>query len=159
MKKDRFLMGMVIGIGVVVVLAVGLFIARQGQVEYLSADTPNSVVHNFILALTRSDYERAYTYLAEKPNKPTPNQFRQDLTSSPPGFNQTSLSIGETLVDADFATVQLLLSQSYGGPFTERTRYTDTARLERQAGSWKLVSMPYPFWSFNWFVEQPKPLP
>jgi hypothetical protein len=117
------------------------------------------VVHNYILALTRRDYDRAYSYIAENPNKPTMSEFRQDLTSNQSNVSQASVAIGETFIDDGFANVQLRLSQSYGGPFTELSRYTDNARLERENGSWKIVSMPFPFWSWNWFIEQPKPVP
>ena len=77
MKQDRFLIGILVGIGVLVVLALGLFFTRQDTQEYQTDDTPEGVVHNYVLALYRGDHEKAYGYLAEGENKPSYNEFRE----------------------------------------------------------------------------------
>ncbi len=49
MKQDRFLTGILIGIGVLVVVALALFFARQGKQTYMAGDTPEAVVFNYAL--------------------------------------------------------------------------------------------------------------
>jgi hypothetical protein len=50
MKQDRFLTGILIGVVVLVVAAVGLFIFRGGEQTYLDENTPKAVVLNYVLA-------------------------------------------------------------------------------------------------------------
>jgi hypothetical protein len=43
-------------------------------------------------------------------------------------------------------------------PFSSGYRNTETARLERQSGEWKLLQMPYNFWSYDWYQQKPEPV-
>ena len=65
MKQDRFLIAILAGIGLLVVAAFVLFFVRQSNLNYVSDDTPEGVVQNFVLALHKGDYEKAYAYLAK----------------------------------------------------------------------------------------------
>jgi hypothetical protein len=63
--NDRFLFGMVIFI--VLLLGTTFLIAyTRPQSVYQPEDTPQGVVHNYLLALQNQDYERAYSYLHPK---------------------------------------------------------------------------------------------
>ena len=159
MKKDRFLNGMLAGIGVLILIALVLFFVRQQQAEYLPDDSPQGVVHNYILGLIQHDYERAYSYLADKPEKPDLAQFQLELTRSEIEIKRVSVTIGEVFLSGDTATVSLNMSQSYGGPITRSSWYTETAQLIRENGTWKIVNIPYPLWSWNWYNEVITPLP
>jgi hypothetical protein len=81
MKTDRFLTGILIGIGVLIVLALALFFLRREAVDYRVEDSPDSIVHNYILAIERQDYERAYRYLAETDVKPSLQRLPSSLYS------------------------------------------------------------------------------
>ena len=70
MKQDRFLIGILVGVAVLVVVAVGVFFLRQNDQTYIAEDTPDGVVHNYVLAIQLGDYDRAYGYLAEGEGKP-----------------------------------------------------------------------------------------
>lgn len=157
MKKDRFLNGIIIGIGVLILIAMVLFFVRQQKAEYRLDDTPNNVVHNYILAVVQRDYERAYSYLSDTPEKPGLSQFQQDLMRASNDINQTNITIGETFIEGENATVQLNLLQSFQGPFNNSGRYSESAQLKKENGDWKIISMPYSFWSWNWFTEDVKP--
>jgi hypothetical protein len=159
MKKDRFLNGMLAGIGVLILIALVLFFVRQQQAEYRADDSPQGVVHNYILGLIQHDYERAYSYLADKPEKPDLAQFQLELTRSEIEIKRVSVTIGEVFLSGDTATVSLNMSQSYGGPITRSSWYTETAQLIRENGTWKIVNIPYPLWSWNWYNEVITPLP
>ena len=65
MRQDRFLTGILIGIGILVVAALAMFFIRRDDQAYLSDDTPEGVVHNYVVSILNKDYEKAYGYLAE----------------------------------------------------------------------------------------------
>ncbi len=157
MKKDRFLNGIIIGIGVLILIAILLFFFRQQKAEYRSDDTPANVVHNYILAIVERDYERAYSYLIDAPEKPDLSLFQQELLRTSNDIKQMNVSIGETFIEGENATVQLGMLQSYQGSFNNPARYPDSAQLKKVNGDWKIISMPYPFWSWNWYTENVKP--
>ena len=159
MKNDRFLNGMLVGIGVLILIALSLFFIRQQQAEYRTDETPEGVVHNYILGIIQHDYKRAYSYLADSPEKPGLTQFQGELSRSATEINRLNVTIGEVFINGNNASVSLSMSQSYGGPLTRSSWYTESAQLRQEDGDWKLVSMPYPLWSWNWFAENPKPLP
>lgn len=157
MKQDRFLLGILVGIGVLVVAALALFFARQSQQEYVPEDSPAGVVHNYTLALFQNDYERAYAYLAESENKPTYQAFRQAFFNHTIDPNSAGLEIGETEINGDEAYVTVYLIYNPSEPFSSGYRSTEIALLERQQGQWKLLQMPYAFWTYDWY--QPTPMP
>lgn len=157
MKQDRFLIGILVGIGVLIVIALTLFFTRRDQQEYVEDDAPESVVHNYALAVFREDYERAYSYLAEAENKPTYNEFRQAFFNRYVNPDNAGLEIGETEIAGDEAFVTVYLIYNSSDPFSNSYRNTETARLERQNGEWKLLQMPFNFWSYEWYQPTPKP--
>jgi len=158
MKQDRFLIGILVGIGVLVVVALALFFTRQDKQEYVADDTPEGVVHNYALALYREDYEKAYDYLAEMENKPTYNEFRQAFFNRYVDPSNAGLELGETEIADEEAYVTVYLIYNPSDPFSNGYRSAETARLERQNGKWKLLQMPYNFWSYDWYQPKPEPV-
>ena len=157
MKQDRFLLGIVIGIGVLAVVALGLFFMRQDTQVYLTTNTPEAVVHNYVLALTNSDYEKAYGYLADLEHKPTYAEFRQSFFNRMVNPERVGVDVGKSEVNGDEATVEITLMYSSSDPFSNNFNNTDRAQLVRQNGEWKLSSMPYNFWDYNWYQSISKP--
>ena len=70
MKQDRFLTGILIGIGVLVVIALVVFFTRKDSQTYVSEDVPEGVVHNYVLAVLNKDYQ--------KPGYPNPPTWPSD---------------------------------------------------------------------------------
>jgi hypothetical protein len=157
MKLDRFLTSILAGIGVLVVVALVFFFVRQNGQVYTADDTPTGVVHNYMLALSRSDFERAYGYLVQSDPKPTLDQFRQSYLSSRQNIADVSVQLGEAVVNGDSATVLLYLINSSGNPFNSSSRSQQNATLARQGGAWKITEMPYPFWDYSWYQLQVPP--
>jgi hypothetical protein len=156
MKNDRFLMGILVGIGVLAVVAVGLFFLRQRQVDYVPDDTPQGVVQDYALALYKKDYPRAYSYLAEGQSKPDLAHFQQIfLTNQNTELDRVGLQVGDANVTGIYAGVPIILIHTGGGPFQGSFRDTQTASLKQQANGWKITSMPYPFWDYSWYQPQP----
>ena len=157
MKQDKFLTGILIGIGALIVLALALFFTRQDKRDYLSEDTPEGVAHNYALALIDKDYEKAYGYLADLRYKPTYEEFRQSFLNGMVNPDGMGLDVGEAEIHGDEAVVELTLYYSYSDPFSTRTGTPDRAMLVEQDGEWKVSSMPYSFWDYNWYQEPYSP--
>jgi hypothetical protein len=155
MKRDRFLIGILIGIGVLVVVALVMFFVRK-PAEYIPDDTPEGVVHNYVLALYRGDYQRAYVYLAEKDHKPNYQQFQESFMNSYLDPGTVGVEIVETKRGDTQASVSVNIISNASDPFSSRYSNPDKALLVLQDGKWKLTQMPYPFWDYNWYQEPPK---
>ncbi|HUF39049.1 MAG TPA: hypothetical protein VMN57_11040 [Anaerolineales bacterium] len=155
MKNDRFLFGILIFIGVLVVTALVLFATGRSGQDYVADGSPEAAVHNYILALTREDYERAYGYLAAGEGKPSSVEFRTFFIRVDPHQN-AGLRVGEAEMIEDEAVVDVTVVQGSSGPFDPGFDHPDTAVLQLEAGEWKIVMMPYPFWDFGWYAELPR---
>lgn len=157
MKQDRFLIGILAAIGVLVIASVAVFLVRGNDQTYLPEDTPEGVVHNFVLAIQQRDVERVYNYLADKDYKPTYDDVRQALLIEQIGNANNGVQIVGSEISGDEAVVEVNIIFAGGGPFQETYSNSGTAILTRQNGAWKIESMSYPFWSWNWYSEPPKP--
>jgi len=157
MKQDRFLTGILVGIAVLVVIALVVFFLRQNSQSYISEDTPEGVVHNYVLAVLNDDYEKAYGYLAELDRKPTYEQFRDAFLTGVVNPDNSAVDIGNSEVTGDTASVEVALIYNPSDPFSTGYRDVQRALLVREGGKWKLSSMPtYYFWDYNWYQELPK---
>lgn len=153
MKQDKFLTGILIGIGALIVLALVLFFTRQETKEYVSDATPEGVVHNYVLAVLNKDYEKAYGYLADLDNKPTQQEFRQSFLNGQVNSENAGVELGEVEIIDNDAYVDLIVYYSYSDPFSSNYGSTDKATLVKQDGSWKISVMPYYFWDYNWYQD------
>lgn len=147
MKEDRFLTGILIGIALLVVASLSVFFLRKDTNTYLPEDSPDAIVHNYVFAIQEEDFKRAYSYLAEDEYKPTYTGFLRDVIST----NRDSVQIGAAEISDDTASVALTFTNMGGGVFFDRYEYIETALLVKQAGEWKLLQMPYQYWSWNWY--------
>jgi hypothetical protein len=157
MKQDKFLTGILIGIGVLILLALGLFFTRQDKRDYVADAVPEGVVHNYVLAVINKDYQKAYGYLADLEHKPTYEEFRQSFFNGMINPNNAGVEVGSTEINGSEAIVTLSIYYSASDPFSSRYASEDRALLVKQSGAWKLNSMPYTYWDYNWYQEQLKP--
>lgn len=159
MRNDRYLVGMLIGIGLLVITALLVFFIRQQNTGYSPEDTPEGVLHNYILAIEEGDYQRAYTYLAEHQYKPNYDLFRKTFTSQQLDPSFTAVQIGDVSLSGDNeqaleAVIDLNLIQSSQGPFGDVYHNTGKAYLEMDAsGEWKISNIPYPYWNWDWYTS------
>ncbi len=159
MKQDRFLTGILIFIAVLVVAALVLFFVRPGTATYQSDDTPQGVIYNFSLAIQNNDTERAYGYLADMENKPTLLAFRQALLNGMVNTSGYAMQVGEVqMLDSDSAWVMVTIHYLSSGPFDSGWSSQDHATLQRQGGAWKITYMPYPYWSYDWYMLPVEPV-
>jgi hypothetical protein len=156
MKQDRFLTGILIGIGVLVVVALAVFFLRQ-DATYMADDTPEGVVHNYVLAVLNRDYEKAYGYLADLKYKPTYEEFRRPFLNGYVNPQNAAVDVGESEVSGDEASVELAQIYNSSDPFSTGYRDVQRAILVKQDGGWKISSLPaYNFWDYSWYTEVPK---
>ena len=152
MKNDKFLIGILVFIGLLVVTALVLFATGRSNQNYVTDDGPEAVVHNYTLALTRGDYERAYSYLASGEEKPSAVGFRTFFTQADP-LQDAGLRIEGSEILDDEAVVEVTVVHGPSGPFDPGFDRPDTAVLILEGGEWKIESMPYPFWEFGWYED------
>jgi hypothetical protein len=157
MKQDRFLIGILIGIVVLVVLSLALFFTRKDSESYIADDTPEGVVHNYVVAVHKGDYEKAYSYLSASPSKPTYEIFRKAFITNMVSPDNVGLEIGSADIRNDNATVTLSTIYNPSDPFSGGSRNSDVALLIKQGGQWKLEQMPYNFWAYDWYQPTPAP--
>lgn len=157
MKEDRFLVGILIGIVLLIMAALAVFFTRQDQVRYVAEDAPEGVVHDYVLAVLNKDYQKAYGYLAELDHKPTFDEFRQAFAVGrlTPGNN--GVKIGSAAVTGETASVEVSMLYTPGDLFSPGSSNVGSAQLMRQNGAWKISSMPaYNLWDFGWYQAPPK---
>ncbi len=153
--SDKYLIGIVVGIALLVIVAFVVVLARP-EPEYRDDDSPDAVVHNYLLALRKDDYQRAYEYLS-----PTLDGYPENLDTfiedaeADYNFRQdrdVALKVDPAVIIANSATVSVLETQSFdGGPMDsgQRDRNFDM-KLREHEGAWKLV-IGESYWNSCWY--------
>jgi archaellum component FlaF (FlaF/FlaG flagellin family) len=150
MKQDRFLIAILVAVGILVVAALLVFFLRQDSEAYGADDTPQGVVRNYIIAIHQGDFERAYQALQDTPDKPSYQEFQQPFLANRLDTSNVSVRITNTNTSSDNAVVNLILTHGGTGLFDGSWSEHGSAILVQQNGSWKLVEMPYPYWNWEW---------
>lgn len=86
--SDKFLIGIIVGIVLLVVVA--LIVAMNNPDDtYQDLNTPESVVHDYLLALQKEDYSKAYSYLSStiKGYPRTAGKFVSDIEKNDWNFH------------------------------------------------------------------------
>jgi len=159
MKQDRFLLILLAAVTVLVGVAIILFFLRRGGQNYGAEDSPAGIVRNYVLAIQKGDYERAYAYLADDQNRLNYESFQNDLLGLRQELGNISVQIGKTEQTGQKALVALTVIHSASSPFADVWRDNTSAILTQDAqGVWKIARMPYPIWGPGWYpVKAPNP--
>jgi hypothetical protein len=146
-------------IGVLVVAALALFFVRDGSPTYGTEDSPQGILRNYVVALQSQDYERAYSYLADRPAKPTYEYFLSSYMSRQLDITNSALEVGETVAESgDQVFVSVTVVHAPSGVFDGGWSTPDRATLVLQAGGWKIYYLPYPYWGWDWYTPTPSPV-
>ena len=161
--SGKFLNVIMAAAGSLVLLAVIVFGLRDNLPAYTNENTPFGVVNDFLTAILREDYPKAYTFLAEWPEKPAFTQFEQRVH----GLNgyQYCIEISDYPAPYPGYTVIQIYTYNCQGerwqinwdtikPEVNPNTTPNDAELVQVNGEWKIRRMPLPWWQENWFSQQ-----
>jgi hypothetical protein len=144
-NPDRMLMAIVAGILLVVIAGLAVALLRPAA-QFRADDTPEAAVHNYLLALQRDDFARAYSYLSpELSGYPASAlEFERDVTGNRWQFGgnapNVALEVLSARVDGTTALARVRETQFYDAGWfgTNSYSYEHTFTLEREDGAWRL---------------------
>ena len=143
---DKFLIAIVAGVVLLVIVVIVVVLLRP-EPEYVAGDTPQGIVHNYLLALQKGDYERAVeTISASVKHAPNDeNELVRDINECSWRFRDldrdTTLIVVSTDTRGDRSDVQVKQTIFYGGDvFRSNLQEREfVMMLEQQNGDWKLI--------------------
>lgn len=141
-SSDRLLWG-IVGGAVLLAIIAAVVVFMRTEPEYRTGNDPDDVVFNYILALERGDYERAYSYLS--PTLPGyPKNVQQLRTQIPPSqFSDDDVSymVVDSKVNGDYATVLVRETIVYRTDLISVSQSTNTITMElvRTDTGWQLI--------------------
>lgn len=148
---DKVLIGIVGGI-ILLIAAAFLVTLNRAEQNYQDEDTPEGVAHNYLLALQKEDYGRAYGYLSPtlKGRPRSQERFSQHVQRYSWNFRleaSTTLAVESTKLIGDNATVTVRETQFRGGGLFDsgQSTFTFDMKLRLNNGEWKIVHSTYYF--------------
>lgn len=158
MRQDRFLQGILIFILVLVTAALVSYFGFQRKQTYLPETSPENISRNYVLALQRKDYQKAYGYLQKTEQTPSFTKFQESLIRTRPSLSDTGVQIIETTHQGDRAVLDIVLLHGGNGPFGSTWREEAAGLLVREDQAWKISRFPHPYWGWDWETP-PRPVP
>ena len=157
---DKFLIAIVAGVVILVAVAFVLTLTRANAPQYQSEDTPQGVVHNYLVALQMEEYERARSYLSPTlAGYPTDtDQFASDVDRAPYQFGQyhddVSLAVESANVQGDKARVTVRKTVFYRGVLLDSGESSSTfdVTVRREGVAWKITTAEE-YWSPCWIAR------
>ena len=153
MKGSDKILLLIVGAVVLLIVAAFAFVLLRPEPEYMAEDTPDGVVHNYLLALRRGEYERAYGYISNQVDIKDLDDFTDSVENhwSFDLGNNVALSVEETTVSGEAsARVEVRKSRTYNDLFGG-SQYSDTftVRLKKDGGDWKITDSD-DYWDYCW---------
>ena len=147
--NNKFLLSIVLGVVLLVVVTFAVILRRPAPTYQLD-EQPGGVAHNYLLALQRQEFERAYGYLSPtlKGYPPSVDRFAADILDNRWDFqfnNNTSVSvvIDSVQVIGEEAVISVRQTTFYRDGFLSSNQYTTTftmrLRLAQPDGAWKII--------------------
>ena len=142
---DKFLLAIVFG-AILLVIMVFIITLTKPKQNYLPENTPEGVAHNYLFALEKGDYTRAYSYLSPNVNgyPEESDEFINTIEDYSFQFNLdsiTSLQFESVFSDKETAIITVKETTfSEGGIFgsSEFTRSFEM-KLDLEDGEWKIT--------------------
>lgn len=143
---DKMLIGIVVAIVLLIAAALAITLMRP-EPTYGAEDTPEGVTHNYLLALQRDEFDRAFGYLSPtlKGYPVTVERFVDDIHDNSWSFRldtDTTLMVGAASVTGNNATVRVRESRFEGGNLfgSGQSTLDIEMQLHREDGEWKIVN-------------------
>lgn len=154
---DKFLLAIVTGVVILVAIVFALTLTRANVPQYQAEDTPQGVVHNYLVAMQLEEYERARSYLS-----PTlagypadADQFAADVDRASYQFSRysddVSLAIESADVQGDKAKVVVRKTVFHRNFLFDGGGSSSTfdVTLRREGSAWKIATAGM-YWSSCW---------
>jgi hypothetical protein len=71
--------------------------------------------------------------------------------------SNTSVQIGAVKTTGSDANISLTIIHISNDPFDRTWEENTAAILTQQNGQWRIVSMPYPYWGWDWYTKKLNP--
>ncbi|MDP6127573.1 MAG: hypothetical protein QF713_00130 [Dehalococcoidales bacterium] len=143
-SSRRWLFGFGLAIGVLAVTAVILVLTStsSGNEPLLAEDTPEGVVQRFLQAVSDGDYLAAEDYLSPPVDEKTEYDFRRLREMRPGRGAGWKATFGDSLVDDDEATVEVVIDIFRPrGPFENSVTTSQVVFFfTKEADTWKITS-------------------
>lgn len=157
---DKFLIGIVAAVVVLVGAVLALALLRPSQPSYRPDDTPEGVAHNYLLALQLEEYERAYNYLSPALSgyPDDLDAFEDDVDDNRWSFgyydDDLSLSVETVDISGDRAKIIVRKTQFYRGGLFDSGQHSTTFEmtLSREGEAWKVAESDR-YWASCWEKE------
>ncbi len=150
-STDKVLIAIVAGIVLLIVVALVVTLTRPEPI-YQAEDTPEGVAHNYLLALQKEEYGRAYGYLAStlKGYPVSTEEFTEHVQDNSWRFRlntDTTLSVESTKITGSRATVKVRESRFRGGDLFDsgQSTYVFEMELKLEDDAWRIVDSDYYF--------------
>jgi len=159
MNKGKYLLLILSGIVLLSIIALYLLISHQESKGYVAEDTPSGVIYNYIYAIQKRDFDRAYSYLADGRGKPSLAFFKSIFYNERRYFASVNVLImDERIIKAKTkgvpdAVVEFVIVDSDSTAFIASHYTSNVARLVQQDGKWKIIYFPCPYWGLDWYVQ------
>lgn len=157
-RQDRFLQGILLFILLLVTASLVSYFGFQRGQTYLPETTPENISRNYVLALQRKDYQKAYSYLQQTEETPSFSDFQDSLIRMRPPLTETGVQIMDVSRQGDRAVLDIVLVHGGNGPFGSTWSEEAAALLVRDGQTWKISRFPPPYWGWNW-ESPPRPAP
>ena len=151
MKSDRMLFWIVVVIAVLAIAAIAVFFLRE-EPQYMNENTPEAVVHDFVLALYDEDYEKAFGYIYSDIDY---EDFLEIIAMDRDYYLRYGVIIDSSnILDQNNATVNFFLSYETRNLLRSANPYPETAilKIDEVDGRWKIIRMD----TYMFFLNYPE---
>lgn len=159
-SSDKFLVAIAVG-AIILILLTLVVVLNRPEVDYQESGAPESIVHNYLLALRKLDYEKAAGYLAEcLADRPTDgDEFALQINRERWYFDQlqqdTAFYTQPTIITGEHAVVRVVQRTFYNNGLFDNREYSDEliVTLQRMPSGWKIIHSDRYWLPEKWLVE------
>jgi hypothetical protein len=144
-SSDKFLVSIVVAIILLVVVVFAVVLTRP-EPAYQPEETASGVAHNYLLALQREEFERAYGYLSPRlsDHPASVEEFSDQLEDYAWRFREDvekTMAVESERVVGSRTVVSVRETRFYGGGLFDSGQSVNTfeMKLEQEGDAWKLV--------------------
>ena len=144
-STDKFLIGIVAAIILIIIAALVITLA-QPEPTYLAEDSPEGVAHNYLVALNKEEYGRAYGYLSPvlAGYPASAGKFAEHVQDYSWNFRlnvDTTLSVESAKIIGSKGIVRVRESSFRGGELFDSGQSTRVFEMELEFADneWKIV--------------------